>query len=275
MAGNEDPVNGDAVNRAAYEILKLQATGDNTFGSIIGTVLQSTDFLKSLALQKSLASGFNPYDLADGKTTLYVIIPADKLQSHSRWLRLITITTLRAVVRKPNKRVTFLLDEFAALGYMTEIQNALSTYAGFNITVWPILQSLIQLKGVYGEIWETFIANATVRHFFSVNDNFTAQYVSAAIGKTTNLTHTTNWWGVVGDPQSNQRDLVTPDKVRRYSGKNMFTFIGEKPPVILPKYPYYDMSCFIEDDGKTTYDPNPYLTLEEQKMVEVTPSSYA
>ena len=257
MAGNDDPVNGEAVNRAAYEILKLQAAGDKTFGSIIATVLQSTDFLKSHALQKSLVSGFNPQDLSDGKTTLYIIIPADKLQSHARWLRLITITALRAVVRKPNKRVTFLLDEFAALGYLSEIQNALSTYAGFNITVWPILQSLIQLKGVYGDIWETFIANATIRQFFSINDNFTAEYVSTAMGKTTNLTYTRTWWGVT-NPQSNQRDLATADEVRRTSGKYIFAFMAEKPPTFFFKQPYYDMNL-VDEQGKKIYDENPYF----------------
>src|SRR5690606_20599750 len=183
----------ELLDGSAQEVLKLMMSGGDSYGSIVATALQCTDFLKSSALQKSLQSDYVPSKLSTGKSTIYVIIPADKLQSHARWLRLVVTTTMRAVIRKPNKRVAFLLDEFAALGYLPEIETALSTYAGYNVTVWPILQSLIQLKKHYGDNWETFIANAAVRQFFHVNDNFTANYVSAAIGNTTHVTKVGNW----------------------------------------------------------------------------------
>ncbi|KAK6023593.1 hypothetical protein OSTOST_10611 [Ostertagia ostertagi] len=217
----------EAVRQSANEIIKLSEAGDRTWGAIIATVLQCTDFIKSPALQQSLESGFNPYRLADGNTALYIIIPADKLQSHARWLRLVTTTTMRAVVRKPNKRVTFLLDEFSALGYLPEIETALSTYAGFEITVWPILQSLSQLKAHYKDSWETFVGNSTIRHFFSVNDNFTADYVSKAAGMRSYVI--TKSQGNIEEAQSNQRPLITPDELRRLSGDNIFTFMGAKP----------------------------------------------
>jgi type IV secretion system protein VirD4 len=136
MCSNGNPYCGLAVRTAANEIIKLQQSGEKTFGSIIATALQSTNFLNSPALQASLNSAFNPYQLADGNTSLYIIIPVDKLKSHARWLRLVVTSTMRAVVRKPNKKVAFLLDEFAALGYMSEIEIALSTYAGYEVTVW-------------------------------------------------------------------------------------------------------------------------------------------
>ena len=168
-------------------------------------------------------------------------------------MRLIVTTTLRAVVRNPNKRVTFLLDEFAALGYLPEIETALSTYAGFEITVWPILQSLIQLQGLYGENWETFTANTAIRQFFTINDNFTANYVSAAIGQTSHVITTRSWFGVQ-DANANQRPLVTPDEVRRGSAENIFAFLGGNPPTTFSKRPYYQM---LELQGLEDY--NPYL----------------
>lgn len=253
MRLNQDPVNGEIVRNSGNEIVKLMEAGEETFGSILSSVLQATDFLKSPALQKSLRSGYDPTTLSDGDTALYIIIPADKLQSHARWLRLIVTTTLRAVVRKPNKRVCFLLDEFAALGYLPEIETALSTYAGFEITVWPILQSLIQLKGLYGENWETFAANTAIRQFFTINDNFTANYVSAAIGQSSHVITTRSWFGVQ-DANANQRPLVTPDEVRRGSSENIFAFLGGNPPTTFTKRPYYQMP---ELQGRK--DNNPYL----------------
>jgi type IV secretion system protein VirD4 len=237
MIVNNHPVHEFNIKNAGKEMMKLKSGGDETFGNIISTVLQATDFLKSPALQKSLQSDFDPKILVNGKITLYVIIPADKLKSHSRWLRLVITSMLRAVIRQPDKRVTFLLDEFAALGYLPEIETALSTYAGYNVTVWPILQSLIQLKNLYKDNWETFIANCAVRQYFSINDNFSVEYISKAIGQTSNVVRT--FLGGSTDAKANARALVTPDELRRESGKKIFMFIGDLPPTYVDKLPYY------------------------------------
>lgn len=257
MNVNDHEQFGETVKQAANEIEKLMKSGDKTWGNIIATVLQCTDFIKSPALQKAMQTGFDPKTLSDGKTTLYVIIPADKLQSHARWLRLVVTTTMRAVVRKPNKRVCFLLDEFAALGYLPEIENALSTYAGFEITVWTILQSLIQLQAHYKDNWETFVGNSTVRQFFSVNDNFTAEYVSKAIGQASHVVSEVLPFGL-GKSQANQRALVTPDELRRASGNRIFTFIADKPVTFYHKTPYYHMFG-LYDNSVPRYDENPYF----------------
>ncbi|MGJ1334196.1 type IV secretory system conjugative DNA transfer family protein [Sphingobacterium siyangense] len=238
MQLTENPLHQELMNSIAQEVIKLMQSGENSFGSIIATVLQGTDFLKSPSLQAALRSDFDPMKLSSGRYSIYVIIPVDKLQSHSRWLRLVVTSLIRAVIRNPGKQVTYLLDEFAALGYLPEIETALSTYAGYNVTVWPILQSLIQLKNNYGNNWETFIANTAVRHFFNINDNFSADYVSSSLGQTTNIVSTGTW--ITGKrSELNQRSLVTPDEVRRHSQHHIFTFIGDAHPTILDKRPYY------------------------------------
>ena len=124
----------------------------------------------------------------------------------------------------------------------------MSTYAGYEVTVWPILQSLIQLKNTYGDNWETFTANSTVRHFFSVNDNFTADYVSQAIGQTSNITSK----GENGE--ANARQLVTADELRRSSGEYIFTFIESNPVTYFAKMPYYKMQELAKRANE-----NPYL----------------
>lgn len=248
MCLSTHPIHYLNIRGAGRELLKLQGTGDETFGGIISNVLQATDFLKSTALQNSLQSQFDPKTLVKGNAVVYVIIPADKLRSHGRWLRLIVTSMLRAVIRNPEKRVTFLLDEFSALGYLPEIETALSTYAGYNVTIWPILQSLIQLKNLYKDNWETFIANCTVRQYFTINDNFSADYISAAIGETSNMIKKKG-----EDPQVNKRLLVTPDELRRESGKKIFMFIADLPPTYVDKLPYYKVP---ELDARA--DENPY-----------------
>lgn len=253
MLTNDHELFGNVVRRAGHEIETVMAAGDKTWGSIIATVLQNTDFLKSPSLQQSMKSGgFDPDELAGGNVALYVIIPADKLQSHGRWLRLVTTTTMRAVVRNSNKRVTFLLDEFSALGYLPEIETALSTYAGFNVTVWPILQSLIQLQANYSKTWETFVGNSTIRQFFSINDNFTANYLSVAIGMTSHLA-VRRTLGIPRGASANPRLLFTPDELRRGSGENIFAFIEEKPVTYFKKQPYYTIPELNQRADKNPY----------------------
>jgi type IV secretion system protein VirD4 len=239
---------------AASEIEKLTKSGNNTWGSILSTALQATEFLKSPALQQSLQSGFDPQLLAHNKVTLYVIIPADKLQSHSRWLRLVVTSCMRAVIRKPNKKVVFVLDEFAALGYLPEIETAIGSYAGFNVTVWPILQSLVQLQNLYEKNWEIFIGSSAVRHFFGINNNFDAEYISKAIGKKSHM-NTQKGKNNDSEDYASQRDLINPDELRIESGKAIFTFVDDLPPVMFGKQPYYE----VEELDKRA-DKNPYIS---------------
>ncbi|MFD1258112.1 type IV secretory system conjugative DNA transfer family protein [Mucilaginibacter terrae] len=253
MALADDLPFADNLLYASQEIEKLSKSGQNTWGSILSSVLQATDFLKSGSLQKSLQSDFDPSLLAEGNITLYVIIPADKLQSHSRWLRLVTTSMMRAVIRKPQKRVVFLLDEFAALGYLPEIEIALGAYAGFNVTVWPILQSLVQLKNLYGENWEVFIGNTVVRQYFGIQNNHDAEYISKAMGKKSHVIETVRWFGNE-DAVANERNLITPDELRIESGKKIFTFIDDLPPVMFEKLPYFKVQE-LNDRARE----NPYI----------------
>ena len=75
------------------------------------------------------------------------------------------------------------LDEFAGLKRMTSIENAVAQIAGFGVKLFFVLQSLEQLKHTYKDSWETFLANAGLKIFFSNEDNFTKDYVSKLAGR--------------------------------------------------------------------------------------------
>lgn len=240
------------VQATGNEYASIIHSSEKMFQSILATAQEKTDFLKSPALQKSLAaSNFNINNITNGKTTLYVIIPPDKLSSHSQWLRLVMTTALRSAVRNHDKRITFLLDEFAALGYLPEMKTALSTYAGYNITMWPIVQDLGQLKSIYGDVWETYISNTAVRHFLSVSDVFSLEYISKLMGTKTTVTYDAN--DKSGKPHVTARALATEDEIRRASANAIFTLVENRPPLVFSKLPYYEMPTL---DG--LHDPNPY-----------------
>ena len=251
----------DVVRATGNECISAIKTSDKMWGSIMAEALDHTDFLKSPALQKSLStSSFDITKINDGNTTLYQVIPPDKIESHAQWLRLVLSTSMLSVVKNKNKRITFLIDEFAALGYLPQAKVALSTYAGYNITLWPIVQELAQLKDIYGESWTSFISNTAVRHFFNISDNFGCEYVSQLIGEKTSVMYED------GKPKSTARRLITPDEVRRFSGENIITIIEQRPPTYFAKIPYYEMDFL---NGR--HDENPYYTPDEDDKPFIAP----
>ncbi|RZK45077.1 MAG: type IV secretory system conjugative DNA transfer family protein [Hymenobacter sp.] len=254
MSENDSPIAGDIVKATANEIVALKANSEKEYGSVISTAQKWTDFLKSPALRTSLtptAGGFDSSMLTDGNTVVYLIIPADRLKTHAQWLRLCVCTLMRSVIRKPNQDVCFLLDEFFALGYLSEIEIALGAYAGYGVHVWAILQNLVQLERTYGTNWENFISSCGVRHFFNVSDITTANYVSQLIGTTSIPTYDLlgNLTGATG------RNLINADELRLLSNDRMYLVADHTPPAQVPKIPYYSMPELTE--GRD-YSKNPY-----------------
>lgn len=248
MMQNEDPHVGEIVKATANEIAGLMKTSDREFGSVMSTAQRNTDFIKSPALRDSLVSSpdFHPDDLANGDVALFLIIPADRLKSQSAYMRLVITSLLRSAVRNQGKDVLFFVDEAYAMGYHSEIELALGMYAGFGIHLWTFWQSLVQLQDLYPKTWENFIACCSVRSFFNISDNFSAEYLSKMFGQTSVLEYNDN--GAIRGASA--RSLITPDELRRESSDIMYTVIDQLPVAELRKLPYYEMGLDC--------DPNPY-----------------
>jgi type IV secretion system protein VirD4 len=253
MVKNTHPYAGDVVQASAYEILALMENGEREWSSIRSTAQKWTDFLKSPALRESLAvsQDFNSADLAQDLVTVYIIIPADRLKTQSQWLRLLVTSLMRSVIRNPKNEVCFLLDEYYALGYLSEIDIALGSYAGYGVHVWAILQNLVQLQDQHGASWENFISSCSVKHFFNVSDNTSANYISAMFGQSSFTV-----LGLLGNPSGyTQRSLLNPDELRRSSAETIYTVIDQNAPAQLRKLRYFENPELIA--GKD-YAPNPY-----------------
>jgi type IV secretory pathway TraG/TraD family ATPase VirD4 len=78
--------------------------------------------------------------------------------------------------------VLMTLDEFAGLKRMRVLENAAAQIAGFGVKLMFVVQTLVQLKDIYRDNWETIVANAGVKLFFGNDDHFTREYVSRLIG---------------------------------------------------------------------------------------------
>ena len=156
--------------------------------SIMSTALTQLEFLDSRAMARVLqTSDFRLSDLKTGKATLYLCLPAMRMGTHARWLRVIINLALMAFEKTEFENkipVLMVLDEFAALERMKSIETAAGLMAGFGVKLWVVLQDLTQIKRHYSESWETFVGNAGVATFFSNSDQTTLEYVSNKLGQT-------------------------------------------------------------------------------------------
>lgn len=156
-------------------------------GSILSTAREQTAVLDSPTMAKVL--GDSPLRLRGIKrqpTTIYMCLPAARLGTHFRWLRIIVNLTLAALEDPyvPPNPVLLLLEEFPVLGHMDAIEKAAGQIAGFGVKLWTVLQDLGQLKAIYKERWETFMGNAGVTTWFGLNDQTSLEYVSNRLGDT-------------------------------------------------------------------------------------------
>ena len=149
---------------------------------VLSAAQRHTHFLDSPRIaQVVAASDFAFADLKDDVATVFLILPPDRLDTYSRWLRLLVAQAINELARsaaKPQRPVLLLLDEFAALGPLQPVERAMGLMAGYGLQLWPILQDIHQLRSLYGTSAGTFLSNAGVLQAFGVNDYDTADMLS-------------------------------------------------------------------------------------------------
>jgi type IV secretion system protein VirD4 len=246
---------GGLVARAANR--HLSKTGREAAG-VLSSAQRHTHFLDSRRMAAVLDhSDFRFEDLKAGTCTVFLVLPPERLNTHSRWLRLLVAQAIGALARskvQPDKPVLLLLDEFAALGRLEPLEQAFGLMAGYGLQLWPILQDLHQLWSVYGERAGTFLSNAGLIQVFNVGDVETASWVSKSIGATT-MAYQTAGSGVSKSPgrfffsqtttststaaHLTRRELLTPDEVMRLDSSLEMLLRQGAAPVISRKVRYY------------------------------------
>lgn len=200
-------------NAHLWAVIKAQAQAilgmaDKERASVISTARTQLIFLDSPAmagvvarsalLLSKLKSGFDikgGYSVEHGDIparkaagTIYLCLPASRMGTHSRWLRLIVNLAIAALERErttPDLPVLFMLEEFAALGHMKTLESAVAYMRGFGVKLWAVLQDITQIQRDYPKSWETFLGNAGLLQAYSINDLTTQKYLSERLGETT------------------------------------------------------------------------------------------
>lgn len=153
--------------------------------SILSTALTQTRWLDSRPIKRDLESDTQHdfRDLKNHPTTIYIILPANRLGTHSTWMRLMIAAILLPMLKDTSVGkvpLLLMLDEYPALaeGGFNIVEKNMAMFRGYGIKLWTVFQDLSQAKKLYGEHWESFAANAGVLQSFAPQDVVTADYLS-------------------------------------------------------------------------------------------------
>jgi type IV secretion system protein VirD4 len=259
-----------------------KATNANEVASIISTAKTQTTFIGNTAIANCLSGpGFRFRELKFEPITVYLVLPTRYLATCGKWFRLILAAALDDLLREEKGQypVLAIMDEFAQLGRLAVIENAMGLAAGYGLQIWPVLQDLTRLKEQYRDSWETFLGNAGIQQFFAPRENTTSNYVSELCGETTVYTTSetkgtsTNSGrgfldgtsgkneGVSTNPT--QRRAMLPQDVRRLDRNQSLMFseslvLPDKSYIIAGRKPYFEIEEF-----KGLYSPDPYYYTEK------------
>lgn len=153
-----------------------------TFENIRMTAKTQLSFLFGMRGLES--SAFRLRDLKRKPTTIYLVLPASKLGTHYKWLRLILMLAVEVMESEPNtaQDVVFLLEEFAALGRVSIIERCAALMPGFGMKLWFILQDLSQIRALYPQSWETLLDSCGTIQAFGNAGETTLKWLSARLG---------------------------------------------------------------------------------------------
>jgi type IV secretion system protein VirD4 len=170
--------------------------GQNELTGIQSTASTQTEWMLSEPMRRDLEmQGTDLRQLRQRPTTIYIVLPADELTRKRRWTRALIASALSAHFQPGPVTTLFVLDEFrATVGKMQVINDMWSLVRGYGVQLMPILQSALQLKALFNDEWENYVAQAgLVATLGPAGDKFTAEFLSDRCGITTILQPSVNY----------------------------------------------------------------------------------
>jgi type IV secretory pathway TraG/TraD family ATPase VirD4 len=205
---------------------------DETYSGIMSNLAENTKFLSDPRIKAvTNTSSVDLHTLRDVLTTVYIVIPHDRIQTHATWLRLVIAAAMQAIKGRsntltapPHHRCMFLIDEFGSIGHIADIPRDIALMSGYGLDFTLIVQGLDQLNDHYGDAKGTILSNCGYKWFCYINELDTAKYLSESLGKATVRTvGKSKSFGVAGGGGSTEgesttygetgRSLLTPDEI--------------------------------------------------------------
>lgn len=169
----------------------LLGLAEQTFSSVIATVQAPLQqFLSPILAAATNATDFDVTALRKRPTTLYVIIPTNKLDESSKLLNIFFSTVIGANLGKQlgeeadlKYQLLMLMDEFTAMGRVDVWAKRISVSASYGVRDLCIVQSRSQLRSTYGDHdAQNFITNHGAQIVFAPREQADANEYSEMLG---------------------------------------------------------------------------------------------
>jgi len=144
----------------------------------------------------------------------------------------------------PPNHIRFLLDEFANLGKIPNIKEALAVFRSREMSINVIVQNINQLTSMYKEDWKSFVGNCdTIMYLSGGTEPETEKFFSERAGKETiNMKKNSENRGSNGSYSISHevlgRDLITKDEVNRLPRSECLVSISSMPMYKGKKFPF-------------------------------------
>jgi len=157
-----------------------------TYGAFRDNAMSALEIFEAHSpLGKAMeTSDFSLNDVLDGKTTLYLIIPESKLETHGAALGLITTLLLETIAAKPKPtKIMMLMEEMGNLGRIPNLNKALSLLPSKGVRLWMVFQSRRQPIEIYGQQMAGLIEEqSSMMQAWSIRGEMDRKAWSARIG---------------------------------------------------------------------------------------------
>ncbi len=245
-----NPAGGGFVAKTAGSMERREEQAPAEFSAVMSTVQQDLAWLGDTIVRENMKHSDVDFSVlkgidGNGKAVkggiVSVVLPLQYNESHAAIPRLALGRAIWEMQRAPlaREKALFVIDEAAALGKITRFPNWLATLRRYRVVLWPIFQNIGQVKALYGEHWQTFIANCGLRQFIGVADLETAEYVHKLLGEFTTESRSTSPDGKTSTSET-RRALRTPDEILHFDERRQLSFIGNLKACPLKKTAYWE-----------------------------------
>ena len=257
--------------------------GDEEGGSNFMTIANQLAFLNyPELLAHTQTSSFDPLDLAEGNTDLFVVAPEETIEHVKGWLRLwVAIPNAVAGIKPLERDLLIVIDEMPRLGYLKPVMDGYTMAAGKGVHFWCFAQSISALDSTWGkEHRKTLLHLAELVQIlgFPRTDAEGAEELSKAIGTATYEARTENRSGTIaenrivtantqwqaGDSRALVRErLITPDELMTLGPDHQYVIASPKD---MPRdaLHLHHARYWHREDSRDLADPNPFVIRKER-----------
>ncbi len=212
------------------------------------------------------SSDFKLSDVLDGKTTLYVILPEAKLETHGSALGLIATLLLEEIARSSKPApMMMLLEEMGNIGKLPNLSKALSLLPFKGVRLWMVFQSKRQPIEIYGTQMAGLIEEqSSLVQAWSVRGELDRKAWSARIGNITKKARS------YSKDQSNAHSpwrlsiaeraapVITPDEIGRMGLDQQLIAIDGQMVIKAKRLAYFQIEPWRTFAEKSPYHGNNY-----------------